>query len=286
MAVVQNAPIFIDPPPPPPAPPGIFDVALGPMPFPDPVAEGFGVMYLPDVCPTGNPQLYLVNCPTVSGSYTFNALAAAVSGAPFAVATTITCSSVGMSPDELAKRVALRLQLREQMGVEQRIWQGSTGPGAIGQIPGLLRGATDVGASSCVTEAIEQLEQTLATNQVIGGMIHARPGMAAHLSQGKLLKQGANNRQLTTWLGTPINFGYGYDGTGPTGQAPDTDKEYMYATGRTLIWRDADIVTQPWQQMLNTSTNTITMLAQRVYVVAIECGVWSTQVTRNCTTAT
>lgn len=283
MAVVQNAPLFIDPPAPPPRPAGIFDLALGPMPLPNDVAGGVGVMYIPDDCPA-TPQLYLVNCPSVSGSYSFTGLDTPISGAPFAVATTFTCSSIGMSPEEMQRRVTTRLSLREQIGVEQRIWQGSTGPGAIGQIPGLLRGATALTAASCVTEAIEMLEQQLATSQVIGGMIHARPGMAAHLANGHLLPE-TPGRGFRTPLGTPINFGIGYDGTGPNGEAPDTDNEYMYATGRVAIWQATDIFVAPWQQTLNTSTNTITLLAERVYVVAIECGMWSIKVTRNCTTA-
>lgn len=278
-----NAPVFIDPPAPPPRPPGIFDVAMGPMPLPRADAGDFGVMYIPDTCPSGT-QLYAINCPSVSGSKVFNALDTPVSGAPFAVITSFTCSSIGMAPTEMVERVRTRLSLREQMAVEQRIWQGSTGTGALGQLPGLFRGATSLGTAGCVTEAVEMLEQQLATSQVVGGMLHMRPGMNAHMANSVLLKQGAG-RAVTTWLGTPINFGYGYDGTGPAGEATTTDDEYVYASGRVAIWQDTDIFVPPWQQTLNTSTNTITLLAERSYVVAIECGVWTVKVTRNCTTA-
>ncbi len=278
---IMNAPEFIATPAPPPRPYGIFDVALGPMPFPVPASQAGGVLYVPDVC-NSDVFLYAMNCPPVSGSKTFSTNEFPVSGAPFAVITSYTCGALGYSFEEAEQKVRTRMQLREQRAVERRIWQGQPA-GGIGGIPGLFRGAIDLGPSGCVTEAIEVLEQALADNGVIGGIIHARPGLSAHLQTSFLLYEGPG-RVKRTVLNTPYVFGQGYDGSGPTGQPADTNAEWMYASGRVVIWQSEVEVPDP-QQTFDRRNNQQMLLAERIYAVAIECGVWATQVTRNCTTA-
>lgn len=285
-----GAPALIDAPPPPPQKPyGIFSVALGPMPLPRPEIENFGLVYVPDQC-FGNGYLYSNDCPTPSGSVAFLGIDTTVTGSPFTVGVSYTCGSIGWSFAEVETRLRTRMSLREQQLVEKRIWQGSTGPSAIGQIPGLFKAGnglvtvTDLGPSACITEAVEVLEQALADNNIQGGVIHARPGMAAHFANGHILEDGPGRTKVTPY-GTPISFGQGYDGTGPTGQAVTTDVEWLFASGRVLIWRTDDLVIPPIGQTMNRATNQITAFAEKNYVVAIECGVWATQVLRNCTTA-
>jgi len=278
---IMNAPEFIATPQPPPRPYGIFDVALGPMPFPVPASQAGGVLYVPDTC-NSDVFLYAMNCPPVSGSKTFSTNEFPVSGAPFAVITSYTCGALGYSFEEAEQKVRTRMALREQRAVERRIWQGSPA-GGIGGIPGLFRGAIDLGPSGCVTEAIEVLEQALADNGVIGGIIHARPGLSAHLQTSFLLYEGPG-RVKRTVLNTPYVFGQGYDGSGPTGQPADTNTEWLYASGRVVIWQSDVEVPDP-RQTFDRRNNQQMLLAERIYAVAIECGVWATQVTRNCVTA-
>ncbi len=276
-----DGPVLIDPPAPPQRPPGLFDVALGPMPFPRTEGQVAGVLYVPDAC-TDSTFLYEINCPAVSGTKEFTGIETPVSGAPFAVISTYTCGSIGFSFTEAAQRVRTRLALHEQRSVEARFWQGFGG--AFGTMDGLLFGATDLGSAGCVTEAVEILEQALADNAVMGGMLHARWGMNAHLSASFLVRE-PGPRRFTTGLGTPIVFGQGYAGTGPAGEAVSGDDEYMYATGRVLLWQDPEIFVPPPGQVLDKSTNQLSLVAERAYAVAIECGAWAVKVTRNCTTA-
>ena len=277
------APVLIDAPKPPPRPYGIFNVAMGPMLFPVPQVENYGLIYVPDDC-VSDTFLYGIQCPPVSGSKTFSAIDTPVTGAPFVVIASYTCNVVGYTMAEAEQRVRTRMSLREQMAVERRIWQGQLGGGSVlGNIPGLFRGATSLGTASCPTEAVEMLEQALATNGVIGGMLHARWGMSAHLANAHLVKEQGLIKATT--LGTPIAFGQGYDGTGPNGELPTTDDEYMYASGRVLIWQDSEVVVPPLPQTFQESTNTVFALAERAYAVAVECGTWAVKVTRNCTTA-
>jgi len=113
-------------------------------------------------------------------------------------------------------------------------------------------------------------------------MIHARPAMGSHLANNHLIEY--KGRQLTTPLGTPYVFGQGYDGTGPAGEAVTGDVEYMYASGRVLIWQ-SDVWVSPPDQVFNRATNQLSLLGERIYAVLIECGTWTVAVTRNCATA-
>jgi hypothetical protein len=275
-------PVLIEPPAPPQRPYGLFDVSLGPMPMPRIEAEVGGIQYVPDTC-EDDVFLYAINCPAVSGSKTFSGIETAISGAPFAVITSYTCGSIGFTFEEIQNRVRTRMQLREQRAVERRFWQGWNNSNGQGVQAGLLRSATPLAAAGCVTEALELLEQQLADAGVVGGIIHARPGMAAHLSQAHLLEKGPG-RQLVTRLGTPVVFGQGYDGTGPAGQAVTGDVEYMYASGRVFIWANEIHIPDP-RQTMDRSLNQMYVLGEKVFVVTMECGSWSTAVTRNCTTA-
>jgi hypothetical protein len=277
-------PALILAPPPPPRPSGLFDVALGPMEMPVTEAQGGGVQYVPDTC-VDDVFMYAINCPPVSGSKTFSTIDTAVSGAPFAVITSYTCGALGWSFEEVEQRVRTRMMLHEQRAVERRVWQGwnlSTGQGTQA---GLFADAVDLGTNDCVTEGLADLEQALASNGVVGGIIHARPYMAAHMSNSHLIESKGN--RFYTKMGTPVVFGQGYDGSAPGGSAPASgaSAEAMYASGRILIW-GSETVVPPLRETMDRTYNQQYALAERVFVVAMECGAWYTTVTRSCTTAT
>lgn len=269
-------------PPAPSRPSGLFDVALGPMPFPSAPAVGGGVQYVPDTC-EDDVYLYAMNCPPVSGSKSFAPVETAISGAPFAVITSYSCQALGYSFEEAAQRVRVRMSLHEQRAVERRVWQGQAAPG-LGVIPGLFQSATALAATSCITDALALLEQTLADNGIVGGIIHARPYMAAHMAQAHLIEKGPG-RTFMTRRGTPVVFGEGYNGTGPQGQVVTATTEYMYASGRVLIWEDAEVAIPAPDQVFNRGTNILNLVGEKVFAAVVECGSWATAVTRNCITA-
>lgn len=274
------APALIEPPPPPPRPYGLFDAALGPMPMPVPEAGRFGIQYVPDAC-EDDVFLYAINCPAVTGSKTFSPVEAAITGAPFGVITTYQCGSIGYSFAEAKQRVLTRMMLREQTAIERRVWQGSP-LGGIGGLPGLFQSAQTLSAAACPTLAIDALEQALADNGVYGGIIHARPNMAGQLARSHLVDHGPG-RSVITMKGTPVVFGNGYNGTGPQGQAVTGTTEYMYASGRILIWGTDAEVPDP-HDTFDTTNNVMYTIAEKLYVVTVECGVWAIQVTQDCTT--
>jgi hypothetical protein len=237
-------------------------------------------LYQPNDC-EDDVFMRMVNCPPITGQVSFSGIESAISGAPFSVYTTWQCSTIGYSFEEQAARVRQRLDLRAQTAVERRLWQGQTSA-TDGDISGLFASAINLPAAACVTEAVEVLEQTLADNGVFGGIIHARPGMAAHLAQAHLLESRGPRRE--TPLGTPYVFGQGYSGIGPTGQAVTSDVEYLYASGRVSVWFTPDTWVPPVSEVVNKTTNVVYLVAQRIYAVTVECGVWAIPVTRNCAT--
>lgn len=281
MANIAPPQLLLEAPPPPPRPYGLFDVALGPMDFPSPPAVGGGVMYVPDTC-EDDVYLYSMQCPEVSGSKSFVGVEAAISGAPFAVVTSYSCGSIGYSFREAEQRVRTRMMLREQRAVERRLWQGQSSAG-LGLIPGLFQNATTLTAASCPTEAVASLDQALADNGIVGGIIHARPYMSAHLANSHLIYK--DGRTCRTYKGTPVVFGDGYNGTGPAGQAVTSTVEYMYASGRVLIWATPDTFVAPPGEVMNRTTNEVETVGEKIYAVIVECGVWAIAVTRDCSTA-
>lgn len=264
--------------------PGLFDVALGPMPMPLEPAQGGGIQYVPDAC-IDDTYMYAINCPPVSGSKTFVGVETAVSGAPFAVITSYACGTIGWTFEEVKHRVLTRMMLWEQRSVERRVWQGWNLSNGQGTMPGLFSTASNVGDSGCPREGIARLEQALADNGVAGGYIHARPYMAPWLAYNRLIVPAdSQGRRFKTPLGTPIVFGQGYDGSAPGGSPPASGAtaEAMYASGRILIW-GSEAVVPPLDQTMDRAQNQQYALAEKVFVATVECGVWYTNTTRGCT---
>ncbi len=277
-------PVLIPAPAPPMRAPGLFDVALGPLPMPLEPAQGGGIQYVPDTC-VDDTYFYAINCPPVSGSKTFSGIEAPVSGAPFGVVTSYNCALLGWSLDEVKQRVLTRMMLWEQRAVERRVWQGWNNSNGQGVQPGLFASATNLGDSSCFMIGLARLEQALADNGVAGGYIHARPYMMPWFAEHHAIESDSRGRTYHTPRGTPIVFGEGYDGSAPGGAPPASGAtaEAMYASGRIMIW-GSEARVPPLDETLNRATNQVYAIAEKVFVVSLECGAWYTNVTRDCTT--
>lgn len=272
MATLSNAAVLINPPAPPVRPYGLFDVAVGPLPLPRIEAMSGGIEYQPDTC--GIARLWEMNCVPVT-SKVFDTGVPTLTADPFAVYTSWLCGSLGYSPEEIRARLLTRLSLKEQRAVEQRLWQGGGG------VDGIFTDAAEVtslGQADCTTDAVRMLEQALADNGVVGGTIHARSGMSAYLASDHQIEHPRPNL-MTTHLGTPLVFGQGYDGTGPS--AAPADSEWMFATGRIVVWGSETIVPDI-RETLNRTTNQWYAVAERVFMLTVECGIWGVTVNREC----
>lgn len=272
MAIFADAAVLVEPPAPPRRPYGLFDVVT-PESLPRIQAEAGGIEYQPDTC--GLVRLWASECAAVT-SKVFDEGVDTLFADPFIAYDSWLCGSIGYSIEDIRARLLVRMNLKEQRAVEERLWQGDSGLG----IDGLFADATSLGTAACVTDGVRLLEQALADNGIAGGIIHARWGMAAHFANEHLVEDRNGRQETRTY--TPVVFGQGYDGTGPAGQAPTATTEWIYATGRIRVWRGGDFIDVVTRETLDRSTNQQYALLERPYLATIECGVWAVNVTRGC----
>lgn len=202
------------------------------------------------------------------------------------------CTPVGTSLREAHRRVRTRLELGAQTGVEAALWGGAGTIQGVFQLMNTATLVTPVTAATTLVEAVSTLEQTAAGLGDGPILIHARPRMAAYMGARGLLDAGpfspslpASAKELKrTHLGSTVVFGGGYAGTSPDdATAPSATQEYMFATGRVLIWQSAVVDGPPegvGDQTLNLTTNQRAIFAYRTYGISVECFAAAVQVTR------
>lgn len=251
---------------------GLIEAAVGPLPLPA-HAKTAGANYLADSC--GEARLYPAPCQTPPyPTMVLDSGDGLVTAFVFNVYASQVCGTLGQSAVEAERRVRARLRMGEGRAVERAFWGATVGADGIADILPQLS-PTALGASANVVEAVSLLEQQMAL--VYGGqiMIHARPRMAAYLSDHTLI----SGRPPYTALGSRVVLGHGYAGTTAADVAPTATVESMYATGRVIIWRD-DVWVSPPDQMIDKVTNQRGLYAIRTYAIAVECGAAVTEVTR------
>lgn len=202
------------------------------------------------------------------------------------------CTPVGTTLAEAHRRVRARLALGAQTAVEASLWGGNATIQGVFQLMNTATLVTPVAAATTLVEALSTLEQTAVGLGDGPIFIHARPRMAAYMASRNLLDEGpfppdlpASAKGLKrTHLGSTVVFGGGYAGTSPDdATAPSATQEYMFATGRVLIWQSAVVEGPPegvGDPTLNTTTNQRAIFAYRTYGISVECFAAAVQVTR------
>lgn len=258
--------VLIEPPAPPLPHPGLLTAAVGPLSMP---AHGNfdGIEYRPDSC-GGEVQLYPVDCPP-DVTKTFAPGDGLLEATPFVVINSSVCGTVGQTFGEVEGRLRRRFQLKEQWGVERAFWGGGA------DVPGYLQTNTvdtlDPVPTGGMTAAVSVLDQALADNYGLPGLVHVRPRLAAWMANAGVLRW--DGQTVRTPRGNVVVFGDGYSGQGPAGEDPAADgtTEWMYVTGRVVIWRDDEVFVPPLPQVLDRSTNQQYALAERTYAIGVEC---------------
>lgn len=179
-------------------------------------------------------------------------------GGTFLVYESYVCTPIGNSLETAESTARLRLEAREELRVEQAL---STG--AFGQAPNFVDGVTDLGEQDSLKEAIALLEQTLAIEYGLQGILHmSRYTATLALEKGVI---ESNGQRLRTKLGTPVIAGSGYAFDG------------IVATPAMFAYR-SDIFTSSNRttDLLDRRDNNLFGIAERNYLLAIDpCGIWS-----------
>lgn len=254
-------PVLIDPPAPPLPPNGLLTAAVGPLPMPA-HATIDGLQYVLDTC--GTADVLPIDCDEDLAVETWEASDGVLSVTPFAVIATSVCGKLGTSVAETEARVRRRLQLKEQWAVERAFWGGTA------DLPGYLQalGAVELPDAATVTAGLAALEQAIADDYGLPGLVHVRPLAVAYLADAGLLRYDGTT--LKTYRGNVVVVGDGYGGQGPGGEAVASGSEWMFATGRVVVWRD-DVFVPPINQTFSRSNNQQQALALRTYMLGVEC---------------
>lgn len=258
---------------------GLFNAATGPLPLPVNARVG-GLQYEISTC--NLPLEYEVECQENHNTKVIETGTTLVTGAPFIVYSAIQCDTVGlvnMGQDTVRRYLYEQLVAGEQATVE-RIFS----TGLVGQFPSLQNGAVNLGAAQGPVQAVSMLESWLYARYGLRGVIHAPILAAPYFMGAYIMEQDGNAFGGGVWrttTGTAVSFG-NYAGVGPTGQAGGN---WVYITGQVAIWRtpDADLFVPPMGQVINRSTNVITTVMEREYVLTYDCYSAAVQVTLNTT---
>lgn len=246
-----------------------FQVSTGPLDMPDHAASG-GVNYQISWC--GFPACYEVECLADHNTKSFDGGPTTITGLPFVVYSTLSCSPIGMTDEQIQKYLYDRLVAGEQQTVEQTF-----SAQLCGQAPGLSNNtsAVNVATGTDIIDAVSQLEQFLYVTSEYGpaGVLHVPLRLAAYFEYLHLGELGSDGIWRTA-LGTKINFG-NYSGLGPTGSAPSAGTTWIYISGQTTVWRvpDSELFSPTRAEMLRRTTNLVTGVMEREYIVTLDCAI-------------
>jgi hypothetical protein len=255
---------------------GLFNVATGPLDLPINARSG-GVQYEISNCVL--PVGYEINCQASHAEKVISSGVTVVTGAPFVVYSAIRCDTVGLVnwDDERVKKFLYdQLVAGEQATVESIFsTQG------FGQFPGLSGNAAvvNLGSAIGIVRAVGMLESWLYGRYGRPGVIHA-PMLAAPYFTGSHVVLKEQDNVWRTDTKTAVSFG-NYAGLGPTGQAAGAGNAWLYITGQVAIWRtpDSQLFVPPMGQVINRTTNVITTVMEREYVLTFDCYVAAVEVT-------
>lgn len=272
MALDVNALASIPTPDPGPARYGLFTAGNGPQPFASDKHREFGFRY--DMAGCGEAHGYEIVCDLPSlAEKDFDANVAERAVLPFIAYSSLVCAPIGYDAAYLSAKVQRRLVANEQTLVENAFWTG--GFGAAPSLEGV--GAVNLGAAADITEGVSILEEWASENYGYVPVIHAESRVAAYAAESHLIER--RQPRLYTPLGSVWSFGGGYPGTGPAGEVPAAGSTWVFITGQVYLWRSNDIFVPPAMQVLDRTTNTLGLLAEREWAVSYDCVVAAVEVT-------
>lgn len=252
---------------------GLFTVATGPLTLPQ-VARGGGIQYETGVCVL--PKSVQVECGPSDPEKVIESTSDFIVGTPFIVYSELTCGTVGMTQERARTILMERLKAGEQAVVENVF---STQ--AVGQSPGLSDNPDVVTVTAVTTgiiDSVSVLEEAFYSAYGLTGTLHVPHVLAARLQEGGMLRW--DGRQWRTPAGSLVSIG-NYAGNEPDGDAPAAGISWLYMTGQVTIWRtpDSEIFIPPFAMSIDRASNQISMVAEREYVITIDCAVYATAVT-------
>ncbi len=248
--------------------PGLFQVATGPLDLPVHGRIG-GLQYETHTCTL--PVCYEVECQESHNTKTLTAQKSTIQGNPFVVFSNLLCAPVGLTDERVRGFLYESLVAGEQAAVENTFSLQ-----ACAQSPGLSNNAAVVnltpapGTPVDPVKATSLLESWLYARYGLPGVMHIPESLSAYFANLHLVQPAG--RGWITPAGTKLSFG-NYAGNTPAGAAPAAGETFIYITGQVAIWRTADqyLFVTSIADTLNRTTNQVTAVMEREYVVTFDC---------------
>lgn len=199
---------------------------------------------------------------------------------PFTAYSRIDCSPVGMW-DQLSTRNQQALIRSEARVVEESFWSGVASLDVV--FPHLASDTAVTDGEDLLQPAAETLLNTPQEIAVAIGMLEAAmrecyPGVATIHLPTRLAALAAENDLITpragvmytTSLGSKVVIGH-YPGTAPGGAPAETGTSWVYATGEVFYAREREPHSFRPVESLDRNVNTLSMIAERTYVIGWDC---------------
>lgn len=194
-----------------------------------------------------------------------------VTASPFAVYGSYRCNPVGRPLQEAFDRALAHLENGKSRAIERAVQLGEAG-----NEPSLASEAVDItpaGGAVSLVDAIAEAEEYLRENYAGTGVIHLTPRQATLAAANTLIYPDGD--VLRTTLGTLVVAGGGYDeSVAPESpdESPGDGTSWIYVTGALYGWQsDAPPFPDSPGGAIDRGTNTLTVLAEQVFVIAWEC---------------
>lgn len=216
-------------------------------------------------------------CPDNSTSKTFQGLTI-VDGFRFAVYTGVTCKSVGLNWDDIEAQVRAVQARKESQAVEKGLmdyrFSGAAPFDTLAPVD-----LTPSGGAVKPEVGLALLEGDAAIYYSGEPTLHLPRTIASLLSGNRAALHWEGN-VLNTALGAKVAAGAGYEvgNIGPDGSTPAEGEFWLYGSGEVQLAR-GPLQAVPYQ--VNTSTNDVVLLIERVYVASVDCYTAAVRVTIN-----
>jgi hypothetical protein len=203
---------------------------------------------------------------------TLDQASAWVDGVRFGAYGGITCKAVAMDVEQAKQRVQQAFEAGESTAVEAGLmeYRFVANDPETADLPGGWAAPTDITPAAGAVKAaagVALLEGYASRNYAGAPTLHLPVSIASLLAGVDTAVMDGNI--LRTKLGSKIAAGAGYDfpNTSPDGAEAAVGEKWLYATGEVVVGRSELQLREGFDQ----STNDVVILAERGYVVAVDC---------------
>lgn len=194
-----------------------------------------------------------------------------IDGFRFAAYGGVTCKAIGLDQDEMKAEVERVFTINETQAVERALmgirFQESDGTG---DFPGQWDAPVDITPGS---GAVAPAKGIALLEEYGGAMYAGAPTLHVPVSVASLIL-GVNGAEfegevLRTKFGSKMAAGVGYSvpSTGPDGTNAPAGERWLYVTGEVQYARSDKITVVS----METTTNDVVALAERGYIVSVDC---------------